>query len=176
MATYGVGGQIIREFSSDSIDVGLMVPSEGRSVFTGIQMLSPGIVTLSYLDAKNKAKTVSFLETVTPTERTVSFFWSDDDIATESEVTPTQTGYSPQILSIPAHAADRAYYFMWVSGTEDGVVGQGLGSLQTTAFGEGGNLFVGPTPLTVGGVAGNLWRIYSAQKTDMVGFEFRISW
>ena len=34
---FGVNGQIVRKLSTDSIAVGLMVPSEGRSVFTGIQ-------------------------------------------------------------------------------------------------------------------------------------------
>ena len=174
---FGVNGQIVRKLSTDSIAVGLMVPSEGRSVFTGIQMLSPGIVTLSYLDANNAPQTVSFLETEIPTERTVSFFWSDDDTATEAEVTPVKTGYSPQEVDIPVWATARAYFFLWVSGTADGVVGRGIGPIQLTAFGEGGDLFVGPTPLTVGGVAGNLWRIYGAQTTNILtGNKFKITW
>ena len=61
--------------------------------------------------------------------------------------------------------------------TEFGVVGRGIGAIQLTAFGEGGDLFVGPTPLTVGGVAGNLWRIYGLQKTDILtGNKFKITW
>ena len=173
---FGVNGQIVRKLSTDSIAVGLMVPSEGRMVFNSITSHA-GILVFNYLDAAGDPQTLAFTETEIPTERTVAFFWSDDEVVTESEITPVQTGFSPQTLTIPAHVTDRSFFYVWVSGAADDVIGKGVGQIQLTSFGPGETLFTGPTPLMRGAEAGNLWHIPAAQKTDLLeDLLFKISW